>query len=73
LGLPLPWTGLVAFIATSTFIGLWHALFWDIHIAPPHNIPEWNGKKALFAHVPNLVCCLAYLAFTGSARMFVIF
>ncbi|HAM24248.1 MAG TPA: hypothetical protein DCM51_01625 [Actinobacteria bacterium] len=42
-------------IVLSAFIGLWHALYWDIHISPDHNIIEWNIKKVLFAHNPNLI------------------
>ncbi len=72
-GLSALWTGVIAFLVTSTFLGLWHALYWDIQVAPEHNIAEWNGKKVLFAHIPNLLCCLTYLAWTGSAGMFVLF
>jgi NAD(P)-dependent dehydrogenase (short-subunit alcohol dehydrogenase family) len=42
-------------IVLSAFVGLWHALYWDIHISPEHNIAEWNSRKVLFAHTPNLV------------------
>ncbi len=42
-------------IVLSAFVGLWHALYWDIHVSPEHNIAEWNSRKVLLAHTPNLV------------------
>jgi hypothetical protein len=71
--LPLVWTVVAAFALASIFKGIWHSTYWDIHVSPEHNIEEWNNKKVFFAHIPNLVCCLAYLAVTGSAGMFVLF
>lgn len=38
-------TALVTFIAVGTFKGLWQSQNWDVHVAPEHNIPEWNLKK----------------------------
>jgi hypothetical protein len=63
----------LAFLIIAAFIGLWHTLYWDIYVAPDHNIPEWNLKKVLFAHTPNIICTLIYLALYGNAGMFVIF
>jgi len=64
-------TALVAFGLISTFQGMWHSLYWDIHVAPEHNIPEWNKWKVLCAHVPNLIITLTYLALHGNAALFV--
>lgn len=64
-------TALVAFGVISTFQGMWHALYWDIHVAPEHNIPEWNKWKVLCAHVPNLMITLTYLTLHGNAALFV--
>ena len=72
-GLPVVWVAIIAFTLISIFNQSWHSLYWDIHVAPEHNIVEWNGKKVMFAHIPNLVCCTVYLAVTGSAGMFVVF
>lgn len=55
------WTVLVTFLILSTFIGLWHQFYWDIWVAPEHNIIEWNGRKVAFAHTPNLLASLIYL------------
>ncbi len=66
-------TALVAFFVISTFQGMWHSLYWDIHVAPEHNIPAWNKWKVLCVHVPNLIITLTYLSLHGSAALFVSF
>jgi hypothetical protein len=53
---------LLAFLSIAAFIGIWHAAYWDVHVAPDHNIAAWNGRKVVFAHVPNLAVTLAHLA-----------
>ena len=63
---------LVSFIVISTFLGVWHQFHWDINVAPEHNIAEWNSKKVLFAHVPNLLVTLTYLSIHGNAGIFVL-
>ena len=53
-------TAVAAFAFIASYQGLWHRFYWDIKVAPPHNIPEWNVRKILFAHGPNLVVTLAH-------------
>jgi hypothetical protein len=65
--------GVLAFIMISTFKGLWQSQYWDIYVSPEHNIPEWNLRKVLFAHIPNLLFTLTYLAIYENAGMFMIF
>lgn len=65
-------TALVTFLIVGTFKGLWQSQYWDIHVAPEHNIPEWNLKKVLFGHIPNLICTLSYLAVFGNALIFLL-
>lgn len=65
-------TALVTFLIVGTFKGLWQSQYWDIYVAPEHNIPEWNLKKVLFGHVPNLICTLSYLAVFGNALIFLL-
>jgi hypothetical protein len=48
-------------LATGGFLGLWHALYWDVHVAPEHNIPEWNARKVLLVHFPFLLLALTHL------------
>ena len=63
---------LISFTVISTFLGLWHQFYWDIYVAPEHNIQEWNIKKVLFAHIPNIVITLTYLSLYGNAGIFVL-
>ena len=65
-------TALVTFLIVGTFKGLWQSQYWDIHVAPEHNIPEWNLKKVLLGHIPNLICTLSYLAVFGNALIFLL-
>lgn len=65
--------GIVSFLIISTFKGLWQSQYWDIYVSPEHNIPEWNLRKVLFGHVPNLICTLSYLAIFGNALIFLFF
>lgn len=65
-------TALVTFLIVGTFKGVWQSQYWDIHVAPEHNIPEWNLKKVLFGHIPNLICTLSYLAVFGNALFFLL-
>jgi hypothetical protein len=63
---------LVSFTIISMFLGLWHQFYWDIYVAPEHNILEWNIKKVLYGHVPNIVITLTYLSMYGNAGIFVL-
>jgi NAD(P)-dependent dehydrogenase (short-subunit alcohol dehydrogenase family) len=59
-------------IVLSAFIGLWHALYWDVHIAPEHNIIEWNIKKVMWAHNPNVILTAIYLTAWENLAIFVL-
>ena len=61
----------VSFLVIATFTGTWHQFFWDIYVAPIHNIPEWNLRKVLFVHTPNLVLSLSLLTLFGSGSIVV--
>ncbi len=63
----------LAFLVLSGFQGAWHALYWDVKVAPEHNLPEWNLRKVLLCHVPNLLATLTFYAVSGSALWFVVF
>jgi hypothetical protein len=65
-------TALITFLIVGTFKGLWQSQYWDIHVAPEHNIPEWNLKKVLLGHIPNLIFTLSYLAVFGNALIFLL-
>jgi NAD(P)-dependent dehydrogenase (short-subunit alcohol dehydrogenase family) len=59
-------------LVLSAFIGLWHALYWDVHIAPEHNIIEWNMKKVLWAHNPNVILSSIYVTAWENVGIFVL-
>jgi hypothetical protein len=71
-GLAVHWVAVLSYLAIGTWNGLWHRFFWDIHVSPPHNYSEWNGRKVLLCHTPNLVICLTHLAIHGNAGIFVL-
>jgi hypothetical protein len=73
LDLPRFGTVALAFLLLSAFQGVWHAAYWDVKVAPEHNIPEWNARKVLLCHVPNLAATLTHYAVYGSAFWFVVF
>ena len=62
---------LVGLLAVATFQGLWHALYWDRHVAPEHNDPAWNVRKVLLCHVPNLLVTLTHLSIYREPVVFV--
>jgi len=64
--------GLITYLVIGAINGAYHALWWDIHVSPPHNIREWNSKKVLFAHTPNLIVTLTYFTLFGNAGIFVL-
>jgi len=60
------WTAGITYAAIAIYNGLWHSLYWDIHVSPPHNIEAWNGRKIAFAHTPNLLATLLFLGLFGN-------
>jgi hypothetical protein len=61
----------LAYLLIGGYNGVWHRFVWDIHVSPPHNYSEWNARKVLWCHTPNLLVCLAYLAVYGNFGVFV--
>lgn len=60
----------ISFVLISTWLGVWHARYWDIQVAPEHNIPEWNLRKVAFAHTPNLLVSLTFLTLYENLAIF---
>lgn len=71
-GLAVYWVAIISYLLIGAYNGCWHHFLWDIYVSPPHNYSEWNGKKVLLCHTPNLVLCLTYLALYGNAGIFVL-
>lgn len=70
-GLPSRWTVSLMFVGYSFMTSIWHQRFWDIHVAPRHNIFEWNIRKVAIAHAPFLLLILVHLATYNNALLFV--
>ena len=64
------WVALATIVVLSAFIGLWHALYWDINVAPEHNIAEWNIRKVAFAHNPNVLLTTTYVTLYGNLAIY---
>lgn len=71
-GLNVWWVAGLSYLLIGTYNGLWHRFFWDIYVSPPHNYSEWNGRKVLLCHTPNLLLTLSCLALYGNFGMFVL-
>ncbi len=71
-GLAVYWVAIISYGLIGAYNGCWHNFFWDIYVSPPHNYSEWNGRKVLFCHTPNLLICLSYLALYGNAGIYVL-
>ena len=69
-GLATIWVAALSYLAIGGYNALYHSQFWDIHVSPPHNYTEWNVKKVLLCHTPNLLVSLSYLAIHGNAAIF---
>lgn len=70
-GLALLWVGLITYLAIGAFYGPWHRYYWDFYVAPEHNIPEWNARKVIFVHTPNVLLTLSFLALFHDPHTFV--
>ena len=68
-----PWlVAVITFLILSSFKGVWHSQYWDIHVSPEHNIEEWNLRKVLFTHTPNLIVTLIHLAWFDNLWLFIL-
>lgn len=64
-------TAAATFFLTATLTGFWHGRYWDIRVAPDHNVREWNLRKVLLAHAPFLILTLLHYALTANVYVFV--
>ncbi len=64
------WVAIATIVVLSAFIGLWHALYWDIQVSPAHNIAEWNIRKVSFAHNPNVLLSTTYATLYGNLAIY---
>ncbi len=71
--LSLTWTTLISISLISIYNGNWQQFYWDIKVSPPHNYPEWNLRKVLLCHVPNLLLTLPFFAIYGNVLLYMVF
>ncbi len=71
-GLGLPWVAVLSYVLIGGYNGCLHHFYWDRQVSPPHNYSEWNGRKVLFCHTPNLLLSLGHLAVYGNVGVFLL-
>jgi hypothetical protein len=65
------WVAVLTFFAGSLSYP-WHMHYWDMYVAPAHNILESNARKALVAHIPNSAVAILYFAVFESVGIHII-
>jgi len=70
IGLPRYGTGLITFFLQGGFKANWDQRYWNVYVAPAHNIEEWNKWKVLFVHVPNVLVTFSYFITYGNATLY---
>ena len=70
VGLSTIWVAALTF-AAGTLLYPWHMHYWDMYVAPAHNILELNGRKALASHIPNSTVAVIYFAVFESVAIHV--
>ncbi len=71
-GLATLWVGLISYALIGVYNGLLHHHFWDVYVSPPHNYSEWNLRKVVCCHTPNLMLCLSFYGLFCNAALFVL-
>lgn len=65
------WAAVICYFAIGAYYGPWHRFYWDFQVAPEHNIAEWNVKKVVFVHTPNIIFSLAFLVYFKDPLSFI--
>lgn len=60
------------FFLQGGFKANWDQRYWNVHVAPAHNIDESDKWKVLFVHLPNVVVTFSHFVTYGSAWLYVI-
>ena len=71
-GLQTTWIAVGTLLFGGMVNGFWHSKYWDINVAPDHNIVETNMRKILLAHIPNLGLSLGHLVLFSNPSIFVV-
>ena len=70
-GWPRWGTAFLVFLVQGGFKANWDQLYWNVYVAPEHNVPTWNKWKILFVHVPNVLVTFSFFITYGVAWMYV--
>ncbi|GMH60189.1 hypothetical protein TrST_g8382 [Triparma strigata] len=71
INLPRYLTASITFLIQGGFKSNWDLKYWNIHVAPAHNIEEWNKWKVCFVHVPNVLLTFSYFVTYGCSSLYV--
>ncbi len=63
---------LLTILVLSLYQGLWHALYWDVHVSPEHNVIDWNTRKVAIVHNPNLILTTIWVTHYGNVGLWVL-
>lgn len=67
---PADWLAVtICFLLFGGLSAVWHTLYWDVRVAPEHNVPDWDRRKVAFVHSPFLLVVLLHLARYGQGRV----
>lgn len=69
-GLPRFGTGIITFLLQGGFKANWDQKYWNVRVAPAHNISSWNKWKILTVHVPNVLVTFSYFITYGNATLY---
>jgi hypothetical protein len=70
IGLPRYGTGLITFVLQGGFKANWDQRYWNVYVAPAHNIEEWNVRKVLLVHIPNVLVTFSFFITYGNATLY---
>ena len=70
IGMPRYGTGLVTFMLQGGFKANWDQRYWNVYVAPAHNIKDWNKWKVLLVHIPNVLVTFSYFITYGNATLY---
>ena len=70
-GLDRVWVGVLTYLGVGGFYAFWHPKYWDVYVAPEHNIKVWDVKKVIRCHTPNMILGLLFLGVYDSVPIYI--
>lgn len=65
------WLVVTTIVVLAVFSGVWRATYWDVHVAPEHNVAEWNLRKIALVYGPNLVLTVIWVSVWSNLALWV--